>query len=82
MYLPSGMMIVSLSSYCYVPLSRVIGAFSCKDLTMSFSSELMMVHLITTHFVSFLICCCLFLQCDFISPIVLSSNAFLFHLTK
>ena len=36
MYLPSGMMIVSLSSYCYVPLRRVTGAFSYKDLTMAF----------------------------------------------
>ena len=56
MYLPSGMRIVSLSSscsLCLVPLSRMIGAFLCNDLTMNFSSELMMVYLITTHFVSF-----------------------------
>ena len=52
MYLQSGMMIVSLSSYCYVPLSRVTGAFSCKDLTMYFS-ELMMVYLFIFHLMSF-----------------------------
>ena len=46
MYLPSGMMIVILIILCYVPLRRVNGAFSCKDVTMYFSSEEMTVYLI------------------------------------
>ena len=46
MYLPSGMMIVILIILCYVPLRWVNGAFSCKDVTMYFSSEEMMVYLI------------------------------------
>ena len=39
-------------------LRRMIGAFQCNDLTMYFPSGLMMVYLITTHFVSFWFCCC------------------------
>ena len=46
MYLPAGMMIVILIILCYVPLRWVNGAFSCKDVTMYFSSEEMMVYLI------------------------------------
>ena len=74
MYLPSGMMIVILIILCYVPLRGVNGAFSCKDVTMYFSSEEMMVYLIHNS-PRFVLLSAVVLKCNvFYSPIVSSSN--------
>ena len=53
------------------------GAFSCKDLTMNFSSEEVMVYLVTTHFVSFN--SAVVSKCNVsLSPIVTSSNVYMY----
>ena len=74
MYLPSGMMIVILIILCYVPLRWVNGAFSCKDVTMYFSSEEMMVYLIHNSSRFILSSAVVWNAMYFFSPIVSSSN--------